>query len=161
MRRSSRGRTTSKAAHRQRKASTRSPRKDEAPACARASESWSAQEDPRMNQPDKQVPATLSEEHARLLEWYFGVGRATFGRSTCGPIIERLQMYAFGSDACAECNGTGFRGGWSYGTTPKRTRAEELAALLAVPRSPREDPDARCERCKGSGVTARPSRRRA
>lgn len=115
-------------------------------------------------QADKQVERSeLSEQHAKLLEWFFGVGRATFGRSTCGAIIDRLQMFAFGSEPCGECNGTGFRGGWSYGDAPGKSRARELADLLGVNGKKRKhrDPDARCERCKGSGVMARTSVRHA
>lgn len=114
-------------------------------------------------QPDSE----LSGRDAELLEWFFGPGTWTFSRSTSGLIIERLEMYAYGSDPCEACNGTGFRGGWSYGdeAEKKRSRAEELAALLGIEAHPDKshrdyDRDATCDACRGSCVEARTSRRR-
>lgn len=115
-----------------------------------------------------QLEPFLSDAHSKLLEWFFGPGAWTFGRSTCGAIIDRLQMYSFGSDPCEVCKGTGFRGGWSYGDEAalKLTKVEELAALIGVyePAARKRwedgDPDGSCLPCRGTGWHARVTRRR-
>jgi hypothetical protein len=120
-----------------------------------------------------EVPSDLSGEHAALLEWYFGDGRVTFGRSTCGGIIDHLKMFSFGSDPCKACGGdrvtgepgSGFRGGWRYGDLPRQlddTETNKLLSLLEIERNnpaARDSADAQCASCCGFGVIARTSRR--
>lgn len=119
---------------------------------------------PRKPRPPRQQ-FEISPKDAELLEWFYTVGRSTFCRSLSGAIIERLQMFSFGSEECPKCNGTGFRGGWSYGEECKEsTDGEKLLALIVEQSKDKKKyakADACCAVCRGSGVQMRTTRSRA
>ncbi len=85
--------------------------------------------------------ATMSVGDANALEWYHGQGQSAFQRSTCGPMLERLQRDAFTSATCAKCHGVGIveENGVIHDATGREKKIKEAGGW--------------CERCKGTGHT--------
>lgn len=125
--------------------------------------------------PKKPRPRDLSDRDQSDLCWFFGPGQTVFEKSCMGPMIERAQLFAFGTRRCDECEGSGFwnerreadrarRGTLREHETRRRSRlgrAEELAALIlessgddAAVDAPKRPDDLACPECKGMGWKA-------
>lgn len=75
--------------------------------------------------------APIRRRDERDLSWFFGVGAASFQRSTFGAMLDRAQMFAFDSELCDQCDGTTF-----------------------------VEDNATCPKCKGTGIRPRKRRRK-